>query len=100
MGFETPKFEAPTNEPSPERKRELIDAKNALKEIVENIPNAELKKMSTGDGGPTSELIDGYDGDVNRYVLQNMKAESGNDPDVAAWHVVEKLVRIKKELSE
>lgn len=102
MGFETPKFEAPKDkkeyllELSPERKRELIDAKNALKEVVENIPHDKLKTMISGQ---TLDFIEGYDGDVNRYAKEMLEAESANEPDVAAWHVVEKLVQLKNELS-
>ena len=83
-------------EPSPERKRELIDAKNALKEVVENIPHDKLKTMVTG---LTFDFIEGYDGDVNKYVFESMKDESANPPDAAAWHVIEKLVRLKEALS-
>jgi hypothetical protein len=85
------------NEPSPERKRELIDAKNNLKEIVENIDPEELKAMNAGID-PLDYFIRGCGGDVNRYVNLSVKAESGNPPDVAAWHVIENLVRIKEAL--
>ena len=82
-------------EPAPERRRELIDAKNALKEVTENISRENLKKMIDA---LTSDFIDGYGGDVNRYTLMKMNAESGNDPDVVAFHVAENLTRIKERL--
>jgi hypothetical protein len=102
MESEAPQTEAPmkeqnNSEPSPERKRELIDAKNALKEVVENIPHDKLKTMITG---LTFDFIEGFDGDVNRYTKEEMEAESGNEPDVAAFHVTEKLIRLKEALSE
>jgi len=103
MESEAPKSEAVSekeqenSEPSPERRRGLIDAKNALKEVVENIPHNKLKTMVTG---LTFDFIEGYDGDVNRYAKEEMEAESGNEPDVAAFHVTEKLIRLKEALSE
>ncbi len=85
-------------EMSPDRKRELIDAKNNLKEVVERNTYESLKKMSFGAIYPTSDFIDGYGCNVDRYVLETLKQESANPPDVAAWHVIEYLVRIKEDL--
>lgn len=79
-----------------ERRRELVDAKNTLKEVIESIPREELKKMS---GGLTYEFIENFGGDVNKYALSMMEGElSMNEPDIAAWHVIEKLNHIKEIL--
>lgn len=96
MSFEQPPITSPeaNSEPSPERKQALIDAKNALKEVIENIPHDKLKTMSDG---LTFELIESCDGDVNKYARALMEG-SGNDPDTQAFHVTEELVRIKERL--
>ncbi len=85
---------------SSDEEQKLNNAKNSLKKILENIPYKKLKNMSRGDGGPTSVLIDGYGGDLNKYVDETLKSELKSPPHVALFHVTEKLNRIKKELEQ
>lgn len=86
-------FEEPV---SPEHSQELINAKNALKEITENIPHGNLKKMSDS---LTSEFIDDHDGDVNSYVFSKMKFyEEQGMADQGAFRTAEELDRIRERL--
>lgn len=88
-------LEQNTYQLSVERQRELDDAKNALKKIVNSIPSERLKAMNDL---LTSFLIMGCDGDVDKYVRLKMECNAGNAPDVAAFHVTENLIRIKEYL--
>src|SRR3989344_2595842 len=87
----------PNREISPEKKEELINAGSSLDEIVFNISPEQLKTMSDP---VTFDFIEGYKGDVPKYTDEKMESESkGNDPDVAALHVIENLTRIKEHLN-
>lgn len=81
---------------SAEHSRKLINAKNALKDVVENIRRNELEKMSDP---VTFDFINSYGGDVNRYVFVKMKwYEEQRNTDWGAFQIAEELDRIRERL--
>lgn len=83
---------------SVEHSRKLINAKNALKDVVENMRRNELEKMSDP---VTFDFINGYGGDVNRYVFVKMKwYEEQRNADWGAFQIAEELDRIRERLEE
>jgi len=85
--------EKPTNQPSAECQRELDNARNALKRIINDLPREKLRAMNDP---VISYLVMGCDGDVDEYVRLRMGNNAGNAPDVAAFHVAKNLILIKK----
>ena len=85
-------LEQQNNQPSAERQRELDEARNALKKIVDGLPPEKLKIMNDPI---ISYLVIGCDGDVDKYVRLKMAGNTGNAPDVAAFHVAKNLTLVK-----
>ena len=81
------------NQPSAEYQRELNIAKNDLKITLDGISREKLIALNDPI---VSHLIIGCDGDVDKYVHDKMEGNAGNAPDIAALHVTQNLIRIKK----